>query len=57
MSRLAALLRPDGRAALTAGSPTARVRGLSRIQLYDHDFEARELPGAHIPAIELPVSS
>jgi SMODS-associated and fused to various effectors sensor domain/CHAT domain len=33
------------------------ARGLGRIQLYDHDFEARGVRGAYIPAFELPISS
>jgi hypothetical protein len=49
---------------LFAAAPNALVfflgqiaRGLGRIQLYDHDFEARHVPGAYIPAFELPISS
>jgi hypothetical protein len=32
------------------------ARGLGRIQLYDHDFEAQGAPGAYIPAFELPIA-
>jgi hypothetical protein len=32
------------------------ARGLGRIQLYDHDLEARGMRGAYIPAFELPIS-
>ncbi len=33
------------------------ARGLGRIQLYDHDLDARGVRGAYIPAFELPLSS